>query len=196
MSVARCASARAEAAVVVRLREGRDENAIFELVNEDCFRHGASHLDPFPTIDGLRAWFAGLGEDRFETVAEMDGQVVGLCGLYILPQRRGHCAWFFLGVRERFQGKGIGKKLLHATIVAADILLGLGRLELTVFTDNERAISLYRKFGFEIEGRHRNFVHRGDEQVDAYSMARLRREDGPPKSMDELRAGIEKLRPV
>ena len=155
-----------------------------------------SHLDPFPTIDGFRDWFAGLGDRRFETVAEIDGEVVGLSGLYIYPQRRGHAAWFFLGVRERFQGKGIGKKLLHATVVAADILLGLGRLELTVFADNARAISLYRKFGFEIEGRHRNFVHRGDEQVDAYSMARLRPETGPPRSMDELRARVEKLRPA
>jgi putative acetyltransferase len=189
----RGAPARTGVAIAVRLRDDRDDLSIFELVNEACFRHGASHLDPFPALDGFRAWLSGLGDTRFETVAEIDGQVVGFCGLYILPQRRNHCAWFFLGVRESFQGNGVGKRLLQTTIAAADILFGLGRLELTVFADNEKALSLYRKFGFEIEGRHRNFVHRGDERVDAYSMARIRAEAGPPNSVEELQERIREL---
>ena len=47
------------------------------------------------------------------------------------------------------------------------------RLELTIYTDNERAIALYRKFGFEQEG-----ILRGGRYADACFMARLR-----PKSM-------------
>ncbi len=34
----------------------------------------------------------------------------------------------------------------------ADTWLMLVRIELGVFTDNEKAIKLYEKFGFEIEG--------------------------------------------
>lgn len=191
----RTASERSAAAVVIRLREGRDDPSIFELVNEDCFRHGASHLDPFPALDGFRAWLATLGDDRFEIVAELDGVVVGFCGLYILPQRRNHCAWFFLGVRQSFQGGGIGTKLLQTAVAAADVLFGLGRLELTVYVDNETAISLYKKFGFDIEGRHRNFVRRGGERIDAYSMARIRAESGTPESMSNLQGRIKRLKP-
>lgn len=33
-------------------------------------------------------------------------------------------------------------------------MLDLRRLQLTVFCDYERAISLYQRLGFEIEGRH------------------------------------------
>ena len=42
-----------------------------------------------------------------------------------------------------------------------------------MFGDNDPAIKLYRRFGFEIEGRHRDFVRRGDSFVDGYTMARL-----------------------
>ena len=35
----------------------------------------------------------------------------------------------------------------------ADRRLDMRRLELTVFADKARTIALYRKFGFEIEGR-------------------------------------------
>ncbi|RWX24231.1 GNAT family N-acetyltransferase, partial [Rhizobium leguminosarum] len=47
-------------------------------------------------------------------------------------------------------------------------------LELTVYTDNDVAIGLYRKFGFEQEGLLRAFGFRSGEYVDAYTMARLR----------------------
>ena len=178
---------------MVRLREDRDDGAICELVNEESFRHGASHFHPFPALDGFRAWLASLGDNRLEIVAEIEGQVIGFCGLYILPQRRNHCAWFFLGVRERFQGNGVGNSLLQTMIAASDVLFGLGRLELTVFADNERAIGLYRKFGFEIEGRHRNFVHRGHEKIDAYTMARVRPDARPPNSVEEFHARVAEL---
>lgn len=179
----------------VRMRESRDDEALMQLVNEASFRHSASHLDPSPSLEIFRGWLASLGNDRFEIVAEIEAQVVGYCGLFIFPQRRNHAGWFFLGVREKSRGMGVGERLMQTLIAAADVLFGLGRLELTVYADNDAALSLYRKSGFEIEGRHRNFVRRGDEYIDAYSMVRIRAEAGPPKSMDELRTRINMLAP-
>jgi len=77
-------------------------------------------------------------------------------------------------VRDDWQGKGIGKAMMQAVIDLADKWLNLARIELTVFTDNEPAIALYRKFGFEIEGALRKFAFRDGEFVDAYAMARVR----------------------
>ena len=47
------------------------------------------------------------------------------------------------------------------------------RIELTVFSDNARAVALYKRFGFEHEGTHRGFALRAGAYADAFSMARL-----------------------
>ena len=60
----------------------------------------------------------------------------------------------------------------------AENWLNIRRIGLQVYTDNERAIALYKNFGFEIEATHRALVFRDGEYGDAYSMARLR--DGEP----------------
>ncbi len=53
--------------------------------------------------------------------------------------------------------------------------MNLRRVELTVYADNQAAIGLYRKFGFETEGQLRDYAVRDGGYVDVLSMARLRR---------------------
>lgn len=53
-------------------------------------------------------------------------------------------------IRDGFQGKGIGKRLMEYLINFAKRKNKKG-LCLTVYRDNERAFNLYKKFGFEIE---------------------------------------------
>jgi putative acetyltransferase len=60
-------------------------------------------------------------------------------------------------------------------IELADKWLNLTRLELEVYTDNEPAIRLYKKFEFVIEGTHINFAYRDGHYVDAHFMARLKK---------------------
>jgi len=50
--------------------------------------------------------------------------------------------------------------------------MNLRRVELTVYADNEAAHNLYRKFGFEVEGRLRDYALRDGVFVDTLSMAR------------------------
>ncbi len=63
---------------------------------------------------------------------------------------------------------------MHAAVDLGERWLNLSRLELQVYTDNEAAIGLYKKFGFEIEGTLRRMSFRDGQYVDAYAMARLR----------------------
>ena len=78
-----------------------------------------------------------------------------------------------MGVRDDWQGKGFGSALRQPALDLADNWLGLRRLELNVYTDNARAIALYRRFGFEVEGTHRADALRDGTYVDSFSMARL-----------------------
>ena len=63
--------------------------------------------------------------------------------------------------------RGLGQRRAHADEV---LLTDIRR----VYADNERAIALYRKFGFEAEGTHRAYALRDGRYVDALAMARLR----------------------
>ncbi|MCF5102577.1 GNAT family N-acetyltransferase, partial [Pseudomonas proteolytica] len=73
-----------------------------------------------------------------------------------------------------WQGQGVGSQLLGAALEVADNWMNLHRVELTVYVDNEPAQALYRKFGFETEGRLRDYAVRDGVWVDALSMSRLR----------------------
>jgi putative acetyltransferase len=79
-----------------------------------------------------------------------------------------------MAVRDDWQGRGAGTALLQAAIDLAEQWLNLSRLELEVYTDNEPAIRLYKKFGFRIEGTLVHFAFRDGQYEDAYLMARLR----------------------
>jgi putative acetyltransferase len=78
-----------------------------------------------------------------------------------------------VSVAREAQGRGVGKALMAALCDYADNWAGVLRLELTVYADNERAIGLYRKFGFVVEGTHRAYAMRDGRYVDALAMARL-----------------------
>lgn len=107
-------------------------------------------------------------------VATVSGVVVGNLGLTRLTRpRRAHVGEIGMAVRDDWQGKGVGSALMQAALYLADNWLGLRRLELNVYADNERAIALYRKFGFEVEGTHRAYALRDGIYVDSLCMARL-----------------------
>jgi putative acetyltransferase len=55
----------------------------------------------------------------------------------------------------------------------ADNWLNLTRLELEVYADNEAAIHLYKRFGFEEEGHLRQHAFRDGQYVDSIVMGRL-----------------------
>jgi ribosomal protein S18 acetylase RimI-like enzyme len=83
-----------------------------------------------------------------------------------------HSAVLGMGVVEEFRGRGVGSRLLAATLARADAR-GLRRTELVVRADNVAAIALYRRFGFVEEGRCRQYLRFDGVDHDALLMARL-----------------------
>jgi L-phenylalanine/L-methionine N-acetyltransferase len=129
---------------------------------------------PFQSLEVWRKRLTERSESHHALVATVSGEVVGNLGLTRLTRpRRAHVGEIGMGVRDDWQGRGVGTALMQAALDLADNWLGLRRLELTVHADNERAIALYRKFGFEIEGTHRAYSIRDGVYVDSHSMARI-----------------------
>ncbi|GAA5194094.1 GNAT family N-acetyltransferase [Ferrimonas gelatinilytica] len=101
--------------------------------------------------------------------------MIGNLGLEALqlPRRR-HVGQVGMFVHDEWQGLGAGTALMAAAVELADNWLNLSRLELEVYPDNEAALALYRKFGFEQEGIARQAVFRSRRFTDVIKMARLR----------------------
>ncbi len=120
------------------------------------------------------------GKQDILLVAECPGadgraQVVGNAGLLSsgAALRRRHVMNLGIAIASDAQGRGVGSALMKALCDWADHWGQVLRIELTVFTDNARAIALYRRFGFEQEGVHRGYALRNGRYADTYSMARL-----------------------
>lgn len=110
----------------------------------------------------------------YSLVAQCEGEVVGQISLLTQEQpRRRHAGTFGIGVLAAYQGQGVGSALLGAAIEMADNWLALRRLEAEVYVDNEPALYLYRKHGFEVEGTARAYAFRDGAYVDAHFIARL-----------------------
>jgi putative acetyltransferase len=159
--------------VQVRAAEPSDAEALHRIFSGPKAISGTLQL-PYPTVELWRKRLSEVPEGSHQLVAVVAGDVVGELTLWTRggPRTR-HTGSFGMAVRDDWQGRGVGSALMKAMLDLAESWLGLTRVELTVYTDNEPAIALYRKFGFEVEGTHRRYALRDGEYVDAHSMARL-----------------------
>ena len=100
--------------------------------------------------------------------------IIGVAGFSIFANPRlRHSASLGIMVHKDYQGMGVGKALMQALIDIADNWLMLVRMELTVFEDNQKAITLYEKFGFEKEGIKKQAGIRNGQYVNEIMMARI-----------------------
>ena len=127
---------------------------------------------PFTSIAERRRKYEGRPDTHL--VAVIEGKVIGTLGLMRGEGRRGHSATLGMAVHDAYAGRGAGTALMAAIMEQADRWLNIRRLELSVWTDNVRAIALYERFGFEHEGVLRSYAWRDGAYADAASMARLR----------------------
>ncbi|MGH9754470.1 MAG: GNAT family N-acetyltransferase [Blastocatellia bacterium] len=160
--------------ITIRKAEPSDAEAIWKCYTAPKVVRNTLQL-PYRSLESVRELLTKSGKGDHILVAVVDGEVVGTIGLHTSSRPRiNHRGEIGMMVRDDWQGKGVGAAMMRAVIDLADKWLNLARIELTVFTDNEPAIALYRKFGFEIEGTLRKYAFRDGGFVDAYTMARIK----------------------
>ena len=113
-------------------------------------------------------------ENSIMLLAEAGSNIVGQLGLRGSRRRAlRHAAELGMMVSEDWRGQGIGTALMERAIAWARGSGVLKRLELKVYTRNQRAIHLYQKFGFQVEGRRQRAVWEDGEWLDDYLMGLL-----------------------
>jgi putative acetyltransferase len=159
--------------IEVRRAEPSDANSIKAIY--ECKNAYSNTLQlPLPSSDLWEKRFINIPEHVFSYVALLDGNIVGNLGFELCTNpRRRHVGSFGMGVKDDAQNQGVGSALLTALIDLTDNWLNIKRIELTVYIDNEKAINMYKKFGFKIEGESKAYAFRNGYYVDVYHMARI-----------------------
>jgi RimJ/RimL family protein N-acetyltransferase len=115
---------------------------------------------------------AADGRDSAFFVAEIDGRISGLVNIARGRwPKNAHVAELGMSCLLSCRGVGLGRALLERALRWADSA-GVRKVTLEVFSTNEAAIALYRKMGFEEEGRLRREFLIDGHLVDGLWMAR------------------------
>jgi RimJ/RimL family protein N-acetyltransferase len=165
-------------AIIVRQIEERDAERFLELAKAldaetvyrpyDSGERRTTVEEQHEIIRRIRA-----ADNHTILLAEFEGQLVGCLeasgGSY---QKTYHTVHVIVAILLRFTGQGIGTRLFEELERWASER-GLHRLQLSVMLDNPRALRLYQRLGFQIEGVKRHSMRIKGLYVDEYSMSKL-----------------------
>ncbi len=102
-----------------------------------------------------RRWVEKVAADEANhvfAIEALSGAVIGSIGLHNLDWGRRQAELGIVIGERRYWDRGLGTDAVRALLGFAFDEMGLGRISLTVFDDNPRAIRCYEKCGFRHEG--------------------------------------------
>ena len=153
-----------DAAALLRLKQRLDQETSFMLL--EAGERDASVPALAQELDrGARSG------NSVVIVAEIGGELAGYLELIRgMFHRNQATAYVVIGVLAAAGGKGVGRGLLEEAKRWA-VAHGVHRLELTVMAHNQRAIGLYQRTGFSVEGRRSECLLIDGQFIDELYMA-------------------------
>jgi ribosomal protein S18 acetylase RimI-like enzyme len=154
-------------AVRVRRATAADAGAVLQGINEVCAEReffSTAHYVPSPQWEALLHRPHEV-PDHLLYVAEHKGEIIGAAQILPYldsspPARSGELGIF---VRAPFRSQGVGSQLLKPLLKDAEIYYN--KIRLYTLSSNNRAISLFSKFGFGEVGRRRHhYAYLGDQE--------------------------------
>ncbi|MGI5204320.1 N-acetyltransferase family protein [Spirillospora sp. CA-108201] len=165
--------------LLIRLARPDDASALVELQHILDSETEFMLLEPGerePDLEPLKLRLAARAEGRdlsYLVVALEGPAAVGYVDVSVLPFARARRTGYVVaGVRSGHGGRGLGGSLMRAAVQEARTR-GMRRLELTVMEQNRRALSLYLKSGFQVEGLRRAALEVQGHRIDEYYMGLL-----------------------
>mgnify|MGYP004709049233 CR=1 FL=1 len=157
--------------IVIRSAERSDAETFQKLSSLPHIQENTLGM-PLPSLEHWQKHLAGNGVDGcWHFTAVVGGQVAGILTIEN-PQhpRLRHKTTFGLFIDPSLSGRGIGSALMEFCISYSFDWLATRKIELEVFPDNNAAIALYKKFGFESEGLRKASALRKGQFVDVLLM--------------------------
>lgn len=96
-------------------------------------------------------------------LAEVDNEVIGMLNFRRSKSKKvNHLGYFGITIQKKHCNQGLGSKMMEQFLKWAQEEPGLEKVCLEVFSYNQRAIHLYKRFGFQEEGRKIKHIKRSD----------------------------------
>jgi RimJ/RimL family protein N-acetyltransferase len=164
--------------ISIRIAEEKDAKEIVDMFN---IMGGESENLTFEENDyylneSQEKHFIKAMRERYNSlfiVAVVDCKIVGY--LSFTTMQRGkmmHRGDMGISVFKEYWGLGIGSLLIEYLLNWAELNGNISKIELQVREDNKRAVGLYYKWGFEIEGRISRGMKIEDKYYDLYYMGK------------------------
>jgi RimJ/RimL family protein N-acetyltransferase len=168
------------AEVIVRSATKQDASAILDLskdvIGEEIYQL-TSGSEFKMTIEDEERWVEShlANPNHIILVAEMNSKIIGMLDFSNGRRKRiAHTGEFGMSVDKSARDQGIGSLLLVALIEWTSKNSTIEKIGLSVHSNNNRAIALYKKMGFEVEGVRKRDLKYGDGQyVDTVVMGRF-----------------------
>lgn len=161
-----CVAGPPDAAALLELKRRLDQETSFMMFEPD--ERDSSAMDLAAELGQ-----AARSQNSVVIVADAGDYLAGYVELTGgLLRRSRTTAYVVLGVLARAAGQGLGTALLRQARDWA-AAHGLHRLELTVMAHNTRAIRLYERMGFAVEGRRAECLIVDGQFVDELHMAAI-----------------------
>jgi len=160
--------------VVLRYRKIDDSDKLFQMFSSMSKKSLEWTMTPY-TMEVIKRWNDSL-PDLIPLVAEYEGKIVGHAVLHKFPrERRKGIGEFAIVIHDDFQNVGLGTAMTKRILRLAE-KQKMHRIELKFVAENKIALHLYEKFGFQIEGTHRDDFYGCDGMYhDTVSMGLLLR---------------------
>ena len=140
--------------VTIRFLTKEDEEKLFELFSSMSKEALRWSMAPY-TREVIKRWINNL-QNLIPLVAEYEGCIIGYASVFKFPHpRRKGTGDLLIYLHQDFHGVGLGTAMMKRLLKLAREQ-GMHKITLYVVADNQIAIRLYQKFGFEIEGRIRD----------------------------------------
>ncbi len=151
--------------VILRSHEVSEAQDIIRMVRECA---GETHfllnvpedIDENLTVEGERTWIQGRLDSPYGVtigVYDEKGRCVGNCTIEgsVRYRKTKHRCLLGIGVMKEYCNSGLGT-ILMTELKDWARKIGYEQIDLGVFSDNDRAIHLYKKMGFEDTGYKKN----------------------------------------
>lgn len=131
-------------------------------------------IPPVPLSKTMDFWDFAVSRGAMWWAIVRENEVIGSVG--IIPEdsagKMSHVGVMFVYILKDYWGRGYGGLAIDYAIFMADVA-GLKRIECVVAEENSRAVALYLKKGFLVEGIKKDAFFDGEKYSDLIMMGKI-----------------------